>query len=73
MMQTAEEAVFSAASCGLFRGILPRRFIALGPKTELGGKSGAKRSLAPTLSSAPGAALGSHLCVALSSVQVKQA
>lgn len=48
MMQTAEEAVFSAASCGLFRGILPRRFIALGPKTEWddrAGRSGASPRL----------------------------
>jgi hypothetical protein len=72
-MQTAEEAVFRPPSCGLFRGILPRRFIALGPKTEWGGKSGAKRSLAPALSSAPRRRSGRTSALPYPPSKVKQA
>ena len=62
-----------ATSCQESRGIVPRRFIAFGPIPERPGKSGTERcgsARAPVL--APGSALGSHLCGALSSVQANR-
>jgi hypothetical protein len=72
-MKTAEETVFLPHPAGVSRPRAAKvyRFGAKNRARERN-QSGAKRGLAPALFSATGAALGSHLCVALSSVQVRQ-